>query len=111
MNLTIEEQDEAGNITATYVSSSWTDEKGNNDGRIDVIVCLVPAVLQHNEVSAFYYCIPVVLTSVHTNSPLFLCVHCLKVVRTLEYLSGEDWYLMDKTACDLLAGGISAQRD
>lgn len=38
MGLRIEERDEAGNLTATYVGSPSTDVKGRHDGRLDVIV-------------------------------------------------------------------------
>ncbi|KAL8787590.1 MAG: hypothetical protein Q9213_002152 [Squamulea squamosa] len=37
MNINIEERDEVGNLTATYVGSSSKDEKGRERGRLDVV--------------------------------------------------------------------------
>ncbi|KAL9002694.1 MAG: hypothetical protein Q9188_004390 [Gyalolechia gomerana] len=37
MSLLIEERDEAGNLTATYVASASSDEKGKSDGRVDIV--------------------------------------------------------------------------
>lgn len=48
MDLRIEERDEAGNLTATYVGSPSADGLGKNSGRVDVVVGLaVQFLLPH----------------------------------------------------------------